>query len=86
MLIIAAAILLIYFVVTDNSENDSNQSDDTKPNIIYIMMDDLGLTDTGYYSNYQNGNDYSYSTSNIESLANKGIKLNWHYSEPVCSS
>lgn len=55
-------------------------------NIIFILMDDLGYTDTGYYSNYETPNNFSFSTPNIESLADKGIKLNSHYSEAVCSS
>lgn len=62
-----------------------NSMNELPPNIILILFDDLGFTDTGQYSNYPNGDDYSFSTPNIERFASQGIKLNWHYSEPVCS-
>ena len=42
-------------------------------------MDDLGYSDVGYY-----GGDIP--TPNIDSLANNGIRLNYHYSENVCSA
>lgn len=51
------------------------------------VMDDLGFTDTSYLSNYQSGNDYSFSTPAIERLSSNSnsIRLNYHYSEPICS-
>ena len=86
LLILAATGLLIYVFIQDNNANNNQPSSDTsKPNIIFIIMDDLGYTDTGYYSNYHNDNDYAFSTPNIESLAAKGIKIHSHYAEPVCS-
>lgn len=43
------------------------------------MMDDVGMTDIGYYSNYNStGNDYAFSTPNIERLSANGIRLNYH--------
>merc|ERR1719334_1362250 len=57
-----------------------------RPNIIFIMMDDLGFTDTGYLSNYENGNDYSFMMPHVEDMAGRGIRLNRHYTESVCAA
>merc|ERR1719204_1602969 len=96
---IAAAISISLFLVNLN-EPDADQtpqepagepvgasrSNDAPPNIIMILMDDLGFTDFGPYSNYRSGNDYSFSTPNIERFASEGIMLHQHYSEAICST
>jgi len=96
---ITAAVFLSLFAINSNSNSNPNSAADadttprlsaaakiTSPNIIMIMMDDLGYSDVGYYSNYRSGNDYSISTPNIERFASEGIKLHQHYSEPICST
>lgn len=51
-----------------------------KPNIIFILADDLGYTDLGCYGNLFN------ETPNIDSLARRGMKFTQAYSSsPVCS-
>ena len=45
----------------------------TKPNIIFIMADDLGYTDVACY-----GSRY-YETPNIDRLATQGMKLLSHH-------
>ena len=45
-----------------------------KPNIVYILADDLGAMDTGY-----NGNEF-YETPNIDRLASDGMIFNRSYS------
>lgn len=51
-----------------------------KPNIIYILTDDLGYTDLGCY-----GNPYN-ETPNIDSLASKGVLFeNCYAASPICS-
>ena len=45
-----------------------------KPNIVYILADDLGAMDTGY-----NGNEF-YDTPNIDRLASDGMIFNRSYS------
>lgn len=62
-----------------------------RPNIIFILCDDLGYGDIGVF--YQNQraalNDRSvpfFATPNIDSLARDGVKLMQHYSgAPVCA-
>jgi arylsulfatase A-like enzyme len=49
-----------------------------KPNIIYLLADDLGYTDVGFHSS-------EIKTPNIDALANGGAKLEAFYVQPVCS-
>lgn len=60
--------------------NASNSSAQSKPNIIFILADDLGYTDLSCYGNPFN------KTPNIDALANNGLKFLQAYScSPVCS-
>ena len=49
-----------------------------KPNIIFILADDLGFAEIG-----ANGAD-KYKTPNIDSLAKSGIRFNHFYTAPLC--
>jgi arylsulfatase A-like enzyme len=49
-----------------------------RPNIIFIMADDLGNADLGY-----RGSDIR--TPNIDKLATEGVRLESFYGEPVCT-
>jgi arylsulfatase A-like enzyme len=49
-----------------------------KPNILYIMADDLGWSDVGYH-----GSDIK--TPTIDALAAKGAKLEQFYAQPMCT-
>lgn len=49
-----------------------------KPNIIFILADDLGWTDTGVY-----GSQY-YETPNIDRLAAQGLKFNQYHNCQNC--
>ena len=69
----------------------ANAQAETKPNIIFILCDDLGYGDVGVF--YQNQRaalkDRSvpfFSTPHIDMLARDGVKLTQHYSAaPVCA-
>ncbi|XP_059535233.1 arylsulfatase F-like [Myotis daubentonii] len=50
----------------------SQRADDDKPNIVLIMVDDLGIGDLGCY-----GND-TIRTPNIDSLARDGVQMTQH--------
>ncbi len=54
------------------------QAADRKPNILYIVADDLGWKDVGYH-----GSDIR--TPTIDALANKGAKLEQFYAQPMCT-
>lgn len=50
----------------------------TGPNIVFMMVDDLGWDDVGYQ-----GSDIK--TPHIDALAGQGIELNRYYAFPLCS-
>ncbi len=50
-----------------------------KPNIIYVLADDLGWTDTAVY-----GSQY-YQTPNIDRLAAEGVRLQRYYNAQNCA-
>lgn len=56
------------------SVGQSHSATDDKPNIVLIMVDDLGIGDLGCY-----GND-TIRTPHIDRLASEGVKLNQHIS------
>ena len=60
----------------ENEEVD--ESSDDRPNIVMIMMDDLGWKDVGY-------NGAEYETPNIDDLAESGVILNQYYTHPACT-
>lgn len=49
-----------------------------KPNIVYILADDLGFAELGC-----NGAD-KYKTPNIDALANSGVRFTRFYTAPLC--
>jgi arylsulfatase A-like enzyme len=50
----------------------------TKPNIVFILADDLGWKDVGYH-----GSDIK--TPNIDMLAKEGVRVDQFYAQPMCS-
>ncbi|MCH5234532.1 MAG: arylsulfatase [Muribaculaceae bacterium] len=69
---LAATITAAPCVKANNETKTENKPD--KPNIIYIMADDLGYGDLGCY-----GQPYI-NTPNIDSLASKGVRFTQAYS------
>jgi len=51
---------------------------DQKPNIVYIVADDLGWKDVGFH-----GSDIQ--TPNIDKLAENGARLEQFYAQPMCT-
>jgi hypothetical protein len=49
-----------------------------RPNIVYIVADDLGWKDVGFH-----GSDIR--TPNIDQLAKSGAQLNQFYAQPMCT-
>ena len=54
------------------------QQSASRPNIIYILADDLGWKDVGFH-----GSDIK--TPNIDQLAQTGAKLEQFYVQPMCT-
>ena len=54
--------------------------DKKRPNVLYIVVDDMGLADVGCFGNK------SLATPNVDRLCNEGIKLTHHLSAyPLCT-
>ncbi|MFT5239081.1 MAG: arylsulfatase A-like enzyme [Kiritimatiellia bacterium] len=57
-----------------------------KPNIVHILVDDLGWQDVNCYYEKLHGEDSFYETPNIDRVASKGIQFMQAYSpSPTCS-
>ena len=65
-------------LLTCSSETESVDASMKKPNILMIVMDDLGWNDVGY-----KGSDIP--TPTIDKLAGEGIRLEQYYVERICS-
>ncbi|WP_373513831.1 sulfatase-like hydrolase/transferase, partial [Persicitalea sp.] len=73
------SIILIFLALV--SFDAQAQSTKKKPNIIFIMADDLGYKDLSCYGNPFN------STPNLDALAEQGMKFSQSYvASPICSA
>lgn len=68
---------MAFFTGCKQKSPKTNDSTD-KPNIVFIIPDDLGWSDVGYYGS-------SIKTPNIDKLAKSGIQLHQHYVMPTCT-
>ncbi|MBN9062125.1 MAG: sulfatase [Rhizobiales bacterium 65-9] len=60
------------------SSSASGQTPASRPNIVYIVADDLGWKDVGFH-----GSDIK--TPNIDKLAQGGARLEQFYAQPMCT-
>ena len=56
----------------------SDHYSEQKPDIIFIIADDLGYNDVGYHGS-------EIKTPNIDKLARSGVRLENYYVQPVCT-
>ena len=49
-----------------------------RPNIVFIMADDLGWADIGYHGS-------EIQTPNLDCLAKQGVRFEQHYAMPTCT-
>jgi arylsulfatase len=72
--------VLFFILLSSISCKTELKENNTKPNIIYILADDLGYAELGCYGQEK------IETPNIDALATNGIKFTQHYSgAPVCA-
>ena len=76
-------LMISLLVVATIGRNDANQdSDVVPPNILFILVDDLGYANVGYHL----PDNKEINTPNIDYLATKvGLRLNRHYVHYTCS-
>ena len=78
-------ILIVFVTLTilscsRSGENNGMENDDTHPNIIFILIDDMGYGDLHIYGNA------GVRTPNIDKLAQEGIRFTQYYANaPICS-
>ncbi|MGI8784248.1 MAG: arylsulfatase B [Acidobacteriota bacterium] len=70
---------LLAAVATAETENRAATQEAVKPNIVFILADDLGRADVGF-----NGGK-EIKTPNIDQLAASGARLDQFYVQPVCT-
>ena len=74
-------LLLLILCISCNEESISKKEKNSKPNIIYILADDLGYGDVQYFNK-----DGKIPTPNINSMANNGVVFtDAHTSSAVCT-
>ncbi len=72
--------LFCYFSIYFSNAQENRKVIKSKPNIIYILADDLGYGDLSCYGQEK------FSTPNIDKLAKEGMLFTQHYSgAPVCA-
>ena len=77
---IIVVLLALTLVLTAGFIRPVQEIKRAKPNILFILIDDLGWTDIGAF-----GSTF-YETPNIDALAKKGVKFTNAYAAcPVCS-
>ena len=72
------AIGAIVLLATLPALNAADVSKPSKPNIVYILADDMGYADAGF----NGGKDIK--TPNLDQIARGGVILKSFYVQPVC--
>ena len=68
----------IAFMQVGLSVAADNPTNGPKPNILLIVADDLGWADVGWHGG-------KFRTPHLDELVRKGVELDRHYVQPVCS-
>jgi len=72
------ALILALSLIAISLTAGETQAAGEKPNILYIVSDDLGWADTGYH-----GSDIK--TPNLDAIAKSGATLEQFYAQPMCT-
>lgn len=75
---IVVLVLPVILALLSPSIAEAQKKEQKKPNIIFILADDLGIGDVGCY-----GAD-NYKTPNIDKLASQGIRFTNAFTAPLC--
>ncbi|GAA3615044.1 sulfatase-like hydrolase/transferase [Flavivirga amylovorans] len=84
-------LVIFLFTITLNAQSGNKDYSDTPrpnngPNIVFILLDDLGYGDLGNFWQNQRSGTKKMSTPLIDKMANEGAMLTHHYvGAPVCA-
>ncbi|MGV3484447.1 MAG: arylsulfatase B [Planctomycetaceae bacterium] len=73
-----AIVLGVFVLGTDIPSSYAQSTSPAKPNILFIVADDLGWSDVGWHQGFA-------KTPNMDRLVREGIELDQHYVQPVCT-
>lgn len=76
---LSAASIVTAFAFPTHYEPKAKATSLDKPNIVFMLIDDLGANDLPVY-----GNDFN-EAPNIEKVAEEGMVFKEYYTQPVCS-
>jgi arylsulfatase A-like enzyme len=74
----AAAVSAVFSLTSGCSRNLMAGRRCDKPNIVFIVADDMGWNDIGYHNP-------ELSSPNLDDLMRTGVELDWHYVQPQCT-
>lgn len=77
MLLVLLGVILTSCTPSTQTEPEPAETSD-KPNIVFILVDDMGFADVGY-----NGSEIA--TPNLDMMAQSGVVLDRNYVYPICS-
>ncbi|MDX1285003.1 MAG: arylsulfatase [Draconibacterium sp.] len=78
--IVTSLVLTISLTACQNNKDSGNTKTDKKPNIIYILADDLGYGDLGCFGQTE------IKTPNLDNMAEAGMRFTQHYAgSTVCA-
>ena len=80
LLTISISLVFVSCSKSEDFREETKDADHTKPNIIYILADDMGVYDLGCYG------QQLIKTPNIDRMANEGMRFTQHYAgSTVCA-
>jgi arylsulfatase A-like enzyme len=80
LLVVTSSILtLLFWPALVHPAHAQRNEQENKPNILFILADDLGYADVGFTGGKE------IKTPNLDSLASEGARLEQFYAQPVCS-
>src|SRR5687767_13212710 len=71
-------VLIAVMLADSNSLRAESPTTPGKPNILFIVADDLGWSDVGWHGGFA-------KTPHMDTLVRQGIELDQHYVQPVCT-
>ncbi|MEL6257068.1 MAG: arylsulfatase, partial [Bacteroidota bacterium] len=71
-------LFITLLIIASGCEQESSSNQQTRPNIVLILADDLGFTDLGCFGS-------EIRTPNLDKLALKGLRSTSFHTSPMCS-